>query len=81
MSIHAYVESIKAIENNLEMWTIWEAKHIDKLSQCDDNGQREMWERSLSIAVDIKGKKLIELQRMKEEEEHAVLSFMFPALH
>jgi hypothetical protein len=39
-----------------------------------------MWERSLSIAADIKEKKLIELQRMKEEEEHAVLSFMFPGL-
>jgi hypothetical protein len=53
------------------MWARWEAKHINELSQCGDDRQREMWVRSLSIAVDIKEKKLIELQRMKEEEQRA----------
>jgi hypothetical protein len=77
MSSNAYLESVKAIEDNLEKCKKWEAEYTCKLSQCDD-GQREKWERSRSIIVAMKEKRLIDLQRIKEER--VVLSFMFPAL-
>jgi hypothetical protein len=77
MSSKAYVKSLRAIEIELERYTRWEEEYTDELSQCDDDGLREMLERSLSIAVNTKQKKLMEIQRI---EELAVLSFMFPSL-
>jgi hypothetical protein len=65
---------IYSIEKDLENWVRWEAEYTHKLSLCD--GQRERWERSRNFAEEMKQKLL---QRMKEEE-HAVLSLMFPGL-